>query len=115
RSSVYQIESDRSLGNINPYVFSFDTTDPFEEMMGWSFASGRLRDRFQDTQNALFRKVQARRQEIAARAEEAMLRGETVLALDFPDPLRPFKDAFSRLLAPKPLLDADPSDQQLYY
>ena len=115
RSSVYQIESDRALGNINPYSFTFDAVDPFEELVPWNLGIGRLRDRFQDTQQSIFRKIHARRTQIAAQAEAAMLRGETTLALDFPDPLAPFKSAFSRLLAPKRLLDADPRDQQLYY
>ena len=35
--------------------------------------------------------------------------------LDFKDPVQPFKEAFSKLLAPKVLVDADPRDQTLRY
>lgn len=44
-----------------------------------------------------------------------MKQGEKQMDLDFPDPLEPFKHAFSQLLAPKKLLDAEPKRQQLDY
>jgi len=44
-----------------------------------------------------------------------MKEGKKVMDLDYPDPLKPFKDAFSQLLSPKKLLDADPKTQQLNY
>ena len=37
------------------------------------------------------------------------------MPLDFSDPLKAFKDAFTLLVAPKRLLDPDPKQQQLFY
>jgi energy-coupling factor transporter ATP-binding protein EcfA2 len=116
RSSVVQFESDRTIKPYNPYAFSFDTTDPWEEPLGWNATFGYLRDRFQDTLHAIFRKTQNRRDALGRRAEELLLAGKTSMTLDgFPDPLLPFKDAFSQLLGPKTLLDADIRTQQLFY
>jgi len=70
----------------------------------------------EDTIHSLFRKVQGRRDRIGRVVEEALRRGPvTVNPEEYPDPLRPFKEAFAQLLAPKELLDADPKRQQLAY
>lgn len=114
-SSVIQFESDRSIQQVNPFSFSWDFTDPFEEMVGWDLSFNFLKNRFHDTLHSLFRKVQSRRDEIARAAEERMRRGETTMSLDFPDPLLPFKNAFQQLLAPKELLEPEAKQQQLYY
>jgi hypothetical protein len=98
-------------------------------MLGWQFGFGRLSDRFQDTLHALFRKVRTRREEIAKKAELLMKekagqeRGdahsaEKFIQLDpseFPDPIDPFRLAFTQLLAPKELVQPDPRSQQLQY
>lgn len=115
QSSVLQFESDRSIQNIQPYGFSWDAIDPWEESIGWNLGFGRLRDRFQDTQNSLFRKIHSQEKEIARRAKELRRSGNESMPLDFPDPLLPFKNAFRQLLAPKTLLDPDPRNQQLFY
>jgi energy-coupling factor transporter ATP-binding protein EcfA2 len=116
QSSVVQFESDRTIKPYNPYAFSFDTTDPWEESLGWTATFGYLRDRFQDTLHAIFRKTQNRRDALGRRAEELLQAGKTSMTLDgFPDPLVPFKEAFSQLLGPKTLLDADIRSQQLFY
>jgi predicted ATPase len=114
-SSVIQFESDRSIQQIVPYQFSWDYTDPFEEGIGWNYTFGGLKQRFSDTVHSLFRKVRAQREAIATRAETLQKQGQTTMHLDFADPLRSFKDAFSQLLAPKMLMDADPRHQQLKY
>lgn len=115
QSSVLQFESDRSIQQITPFTFSWDINDPWTEDIGWNLGFTRLRDRFQDTQHSLFRKVQSQEKEIAKKAKELRRGGSETMPLDFPDPLQPFKNAFRQLLAPKTLLDPDPRDQQLYY
>ncbi len=115
RSSVINFESDRSIQKISPYPFSWDIKDPYEENVGWDVTFGGLRARFQDTLHSIFRKVQSQRDHIAKRAEELMQRGETSMELNFKDPLEPFKKAFSQLLSPKELLNADPKKQYLDY
>lgn len=115
QSSVVYFESDRSIQRLQPYTFSWDVVDPWEESIGWELTFGGLQTRFQDTLHSLFRKVQSRRDKIARKAEELMHEGATQMSLDFPDPLLPFKVAFAQLLAPKRLLDAEPKAQQLRY
>lgn len=115
KSSVLNFESDRTIQQINPFQFSWDFFDPWEESIGWNTTFSGLRDRFQDTLHSIFRKVASQREQIARKAEELMKQGKTKMDLNFPDPLEPLKHAFSQLLAPKELLDAEPKRQQLDY
>jgi energy-coupling factor transporter ATP-binding protein EcfA2 len=115
RSSVLHFESDRTIQQIAPYSFSWDIADPWEESIGWNLTFGGLKARFQDTLHSIFRKVQSRRDKIARKAEELMRDGVDTMTLDFPDPTLLFKEAFSQLVAPKRLLDADPKAQHLRY
>jgi len=115
-SSIFQFESDRTIQQLQPYNFTWDYADPFAESIGWGVTISRLRDRFQDTVHSLFRKVRARREQIALRGEESLKRGDTTMSLaEFTDPLEPFKTAFSQLLGPKQLVDPEPREQQLFY
>jgi energy-coupling factor transporter ATP-binding protein EcfA2 len=114
-SSVIQFESDRSIQQLQPYNFSWDSTDPFEEGIGWNYGFNDLKQRFQDTVHSLFRRVRSKREQIASKAETLQKNGERSMVLDFPDPIKDFKAAFSQLLSPKELLDADPRDQNLKY
>src|SRR6266496_1750521 len=115
QSSVIQFESDRSIQQVRPYQFSWEAPDPWEESIGWTMTFGRLRDRFQDTLDSIFRKVQNIRDQIGRKGEALQKQGVRTMELDFPDPMIPFKTAFSRLLSPKQLMDADPKLQQLFY
>jgi Cdc6-like AAA superfamily ATPase len=115
KSSIVNIESDRSIRKIAPYTFSFDVTDPDEESVTWNLTFGEFQSRYQDTLHAIFRKVLAHRNKISFKAERLMRQGRKRMQLDFPDPLEPFKDAFRKLVAPKELLDADLKAQQLKY
>jgi hypothetical protein len=114
-STVIQFESDRSIQRIDPYSFSWDIRDPWGEIVGWDLPLGGFRARFQDTVQSIFRKIQSRRDEIAKKAEALMREGKTNMELAFPDPIEPFKRAFSELVSPKKLVDPDPREQQLYF
>ncbi|MCC5668322.1 ATP-binding protein [Nostoc sp. CHAB 5784] len=114
-SSVIQFESNRTIQQIQPYSFTWDIIDPWEELIGWNYSFYELKNRFQDTLHSLFRKVQSRRNEIARKAEILIKQGERTMSLDFPDPLLPFKNAFSQLLAPKELLEPEARQQELFY
>lgn len=115
QSSVVQFESDRSIQQVQPYTFSWDYSDPFEEDTGWDLTFAGLRSRFADTLHSLFRKVRSHRERIASKAEELRSQGATSMPLNWQDPLEAFKTAFIQLLAPKRLLDPDPQRQQLEY
>lgn len=114
-SSVINFESDRSIHQLNPFPFSWDVLDPWNEDIGWNMTFGGLRARFQDTMHSLFRKIQSHEKEIARKAIEMRRSGADAMPLDFQDPLAAFKDAFELLVAPKRLLDPDPRQQQLFY
>ena len=135
--SVLNFESDRSITQIAPYQFTWDYQDPFNEELGWQFGFNNLSSRFQDTVHSIFRKLRSRRELIALKAEElirlkaaasssdlkttprsAVNPAENTIELniaEFPDPLIPFKEAFSQLLAPKVLLTPEIKNQQLFY
>ena len=115
RSSVIQFESDRSIVRINPYQFSWDYSDPWEETWNWQGTLTGFRDRFQDTMQSIFRKVHSHREKIAKRAEDMWRDGEKSMPLDWPDPLQTFKSAFALLLSPKELIDPDLREQVLKY
>lgn len=46
KSSVLNFESDRTIQQINPFQFSWDNLDPWEESVGWSMTFGGLRRGF---------------------------------------------------------------------
>jgi len=115
QSSVLNFDSDRSIQQIQPYAFSWDVTDPWDEQIGWETTWSTLRNRFQDTLHAIFRKVHSLESDIARKARMLQQQGESKMDLDFEDPLAPFKEAFSQLLSPKVLHDADIKKQQLTY
>lgn len=114
--SIIRFDSDRSIQQINPYSFTWDIPDPDAEHIGWNLMYGRLRDRFQDTLHAIFRRVQAQKNQIATLAQAQIREKNFNFDLSqFKDPIVKFKEAFTQLLAPKVLLDVEPKDQQLYY
>lgn len=126
QSSVLNFESDRTILQIQPYQFTWDYQNPFEEGVGWDVSFSGLKSRFQDTLHSIFRTVRSRRESIALRFEELSRNREQIkheratdvldqLDRDFPDPIDVFKRAFSQLLAPKVLIDPDPKSQQLSY
>jgi predicted ATPase len=115
QSSVLNFDSDRSIQKVQPYPFSWDTSDPWEEQVTWEMSWSTLKNRFQDTLHAIFRKIHSLDSDIASKARELRRRGESKMDLDFQDPLGPFKEVFSQLLAPKVLLDADIQNQLLKY
>ena len=126
QSSLLNFDSDRSITQVQPLAFTWDYQDPFEENIGWDVSFRRLRDRFQDTLHSLFRKVRSRRESVAIRLDELISKRQEIQILtaghvldqlnaEYPDPVDPFRRAFSQLLAPKVLLELDPKAQQLHY
>lgn len=116
RSSVLSFESDRSIQKVTPYQFSFENPDPDEEDISWNTTFSGLRSRWNDTINAIFRKVESRRGRIADRGEELLAKGEKKMDLSrYRDPIEPYKEVFSQLLAPKILSKVTPKQQDLFY
>lgn len=113
-STVLNFESDRSIQQIKPLPPSWDMPDPDAESVSHNLLLGGLKNRFQDTQHTIFKKVHRQTSQIANKARALLDGGNTTMDLDFiKDPLDPFKEAFSRLLSPKQLLRANIGSQTL--
>lgn len=115
RSSVLQFESDRTIQNLPPLQFGWDMPNPLEEDMGWDFGFGFWKNRWQDTVHAMFRIIEHQKQSIAAQAVRLRREGHDSMTLNFSDPMEPFKEVFSQLLAPKELVDPSARRQTLEY
>jgi energy-coupling factor transporter ATP-binding protein EcfA2 len=115
RSGVLYFESGRSIQNIQPLPFAFDFADPYMENVSWDLPMQGLAGRWQDTQHAIFKKIQSQKTSIANKAIDLRNQGFESMNLQFSDPLEPFKEAFAKLLGPKKLTRADLSAQQLMY
>ncbi len=115
RSGILYFESDRSVSQVKPLKFEFEFNDPYTENIGWNMPMQPLRSRWQDTQHAIFKKVLTLRSSLGANAMRARRDGKDQMSLSFSDPLEPFKEAFSKLLSPKLLVDPDLQNQKLMY
>jgi ABC-type cobalamin/Fe3+-siderophores transport system ATPase subunit len=115
RSSLINIESDRSISQLRALQPSWEYANPSEEPVAWDQTIGFMRDRFQDTVHSIFRMIQAQDHGISTRAKQLKRDGRPSMNLDFDDPMAAFKDVFSLLLAPKQLADPVPSRGYLEY
>lgn len=115
RSGILYYESNRAIQNVQPLQFAFDFPDPWEEVVAWNIFLQGLTNRFQDTLHAIFKKIQSQRTSIANRAIQLKASGKTSMELSFSDPLDPFRDAFTKLLGPKKLLNVNLQNQTITY
>lgn len=115
RSSILQFESDRTIQNLQPLQFGWDMADPSEEEVGWDTGFGFWKNRWQDTVHSLFRLIEHQKSGIANRAVALRREGREEMKLNFDDPMEPFKQVFSQLLAPKELADPSARRQILEY
>ena len=115
RSSLVNFESDRTIQNLQPYAFSWDVIDPYEEGVSWDQTFQFLRQRFQDTLNSMFRLIESQKRGISSRAIALRREGRTSMQLEFDDPMEPFKDVFRQLVGPKELVDPSPQLQRLEF
>ena len=115
RSSFLNFDSDRAVRNVQTYGFSWDVRNPFDEEIGWEMGFTPLHDRYNDVRHSLFRLVESQRRAVSDKAFELRVSGASTMALDFPDILAPFKEAFWQLLAPKKLVEVSARHQQIFY
>lgn len=115
KSGVVYFESDRSIAQIKPLAFSFEYADPYTENIGWNVNMEPFKNRWQDTQHAIFKKIVTLRNQLGGQAMNLRREGRDNMNLGFSDPIQPFKDAFQKLLAPKALIDPDLQNQRLMY
>jgi hypothetical protein len=115
RGGVLNFDSSRSFENIQPYQWSWDFQDPFQEPIGWNFSFQPVRNRFQDVTHSMLRKVRSHKEAISDRAIAMDAAGEVTMPLKLGDPLQKFKQAFSHLLPGKTLLNLDQQMQTFQY
>jgi len=114
-SSIVNLDSSRRFETIQPFRWSWDFSDPFDEEVGWNLCMNPFQGRFQDTVHALYRRLGYYRTAISKRHEELRLAGQTAMPIDPTDPLKKFKDAFGLLLSPKKLADIPLGDPKIQY
>ena len=115
RGGVLNFDSTRSFEKIEPYAWSWDFQDPFEEAIGWQHSFQPVRNRFQDVIHSMLRKVRSHKEGISDQAIALIEAGQTTMPLPLGDPLEKFKQAFSRLLPGKSLLKLDQKTQAIQY
>ena len=115
RNSVLYYESNRTIQQVKPLVFDFDMPDPWEENVAWNVALGGLSSRWQDTQHAIFKKLESQRTSIGNRAIQLRDQGHESMKLEFTDPMIPFNEAFLKLLGPKIFAKPKIREQRLTY
>lgn len=115
RGSFLNFDSDRAVRNVQNYNFSWDIGNPYTEDIGWDVGLQSLQTRYNDVRHSLFRLVESQRREIADRVITMQQSGAREMPLDFPDIIKPFKDAFWQLLAPKALVEVSTRNQQIFY
>lgn len=114
-SSIIFFESDRSIQKLQPYAFTWEMPDPDEEQIDWTITFREFKNRFPDTVHSIFRKIEHQKRALGSQAINLKNKGKTSMQLKFSDPIEPFKNAFSQLLAPKSLINPSPQDQNLRY
>jgi predicted ATPase len=113
--SFLNFDSDRAVRNVQQYNFSWDIGDPYAEDIGWDIGLQSLQNRYNEVRHSLFRLVESQRRDIADRVISMQQAGAAQMPLDFPDVIKPFKDAFWQLLAPKRLVEVSTRSQQIFY
>ena len=103
RNSVLNYESNRWVRQQNSSASKHNRRDPWEEGIPSKLTLGGLGDRWDDTQNAIFRKLEYERTSLGDRALQMWNEGHESMPLEFDDPTTPFTEAFFNLLGPKVL------------
>ena len=115
RNSILSYESNRTIQQVKPFPFSFDIPDPWEENVLWSCALDGLNNRWEDTQHAIFKKLQSEITSIGNKGYSLRKEGHDCMSLESDDAMIPFNEAFSKLLGPKTLAEPDVRNQRLTY
>ena len=115
RNSVLYYESSRTIQQVTPFPFQFDLPDPWDEQVSWDLALGGLQNRWEDTQHAIFKKLENQRTSIGNRAIQLRNEGRDSMRLAFSDPMIPFNEAFFKLLGPKTFATPRIREQRFTY
>ncbi|MDZ7773479.1 MAG: hypothetical protein U5K31_12175 [Balneolaceae bacterium] len=106
--SLVQIDSNRSVENVNYSAVNWLGGDPDDQETASNFYFSAFRTRWQDFVNYIHQKTAARGKKISdAVISDPSKTGEEVIALH-PNPLDKYKKIFREALPGKELLDIDP-------
>lgn len=115
RSGVLNFDSSRAIQEVQPFGWGWHFEDPFEEQIGWDVSFQPAKNRFQDVIHSLLRKIRSQKEEISSKALSLIKAGATTMDLNFPDPLVKFKEAFTKLLPGKTLVDLNEQTQVVQF
>ncbi len=115
RNGVLYYESNRTIQQIDLVPFQSDLPDPWEEDVSWDSALDGFKNRWYDTENAIFKKLVYESIAIGNQAVQLQNQGHESMGLSFSDPMTPFIEAFSKLLGPKTLVKPVVGNQRLMY
>ena len=101
RNSILNYESKRSMQPGPPSQARSYHHDPWEESIPSELTLGGLSGRWDDTENAIFRKLEYERTSLGDLALEMWNEGHESMPLKFSDPTTPFTQSFFKLLGPK--------------
>ncbi len=108
--TVVQIDSQRSINNVNFQPLNLSTPDPDDQDVDFFVYLNPFTNRWNDTVNKIFQKV-ANRDHKIAQFVKTHPRGTNKQALeDHPDPFLPFQTLFTSLLPGKRLEEIDPKN-----
>ena len=115
RNSVLYYESNRAIQQVKPFPFEFDMPDPLEENVPYDCALAGFSDRWEDTQHAIFKKLQSEITSIGIKSRKLGKEGHGCMPIESDDLMIPFNEAFFKLLGPKVLTEPDIPNQRLMY
>ena len=107
RNSILNYESNRWMRQTNSSASRPYHRDPWEEGIPSKLTLGGLGDRWDDTENAIFRKLEYERTSLGDLALQMWNEGHESMPLKFDDPTTPFTKSFFKLLGPKSPNQAD--------
>ena len=115
RNGILNYESNRWMQQTNRSVSKSSNRDPWEEGIPPELTMGRLGDRWNDTQNSIFKKLEYEGIAFGNQALQLWNEGHNSIPLEFDDFMGPFNEAFSKLLGPKTLVKPVIGGQHLMY
>ena len=115
RNSILNYESNRWMPLTHLSVSMPHRRDPWEGDIPAKLTLGGLGDRWEDTENAIFKKLEYEGISFGHGALQMWYEGHNSMPLKFDDFMSPFNEVFFRLLGPKTLVKPMIDDRQLMY
>lgn len=115
QNSILNYESNRSIQPVKQSTLRSSHRDPWEEGISSELALGGFSDRWDDTQNAIFKKLDYERTALGNQGFQLWSEGHRSMPLELDDPTKPFVESFFKLLGPKTLVKPVIGNRRLMY